>query len=276
MGTGAYSAIERAQRLSDGGSFVELWPMRRARGDVRATPDGDGVVVGLGRVDGSAVAIVSHDFRHVGGSIGSAFAQKVSRLQDLALGRGIPIVYLNDSGGARIQEGIEELDGCGDIFARNVRARRRVPQISVILGPCAGAAAYSPALTDWTIVVRGQGQMFLTGPEVVRLATGEIVDPEDVGGATLHGSQSGVAHVIAEDEDAAFGLVRRLLSYWPQSKGAALPVANGVGAHSDAAAQLSTVVPESTRTVCDMQRVLDGMLDESTWTPIMALMRKAS
>jgi acetyl-CoA carboxylase carboxyltransferase component len=206
-------ARERVLSLCDPGSFVELGPARRARPSSyqgKEPRDGDGVVVGWGHVCGRALAVVCHDFSYAGGSIGAVFADKVNRVQRLAIDRRMPIVFLNDSGGARIHEGIEALHGCGSIMALNVEARRVIPQLSVILGPCAGAAAYSPALTDWTIIARGTGQMFLTGPEVVRAATGERVDPESLGGAALHTRDSGVAHLDAASEDEAIALARRL------------------------------------------------------------------
>lgn len=222
--------------------------------------DGDGVIAGIGRVGGRPVAVVSHDFSVAGGSIGSAFAEAVVRVQQLAMDIGAPIVYLNDSGGARIHEGIQSLHGCGQIFASNVRARAVVPQVSVIMGPCAGAAAYSPALTDWTIMIRERGQMFLTGPEVVRLAIGESVDPEDLGGARLHTEDSGVAHLDVADEIQALASVRQLLGFLPSRAGAPLPLSDSVAPQTDPEV-LAGVVPASPAKPYNMRRVLAAVLD---------------
>lgn len=268
-----FSALRRAEELCDPGTFRELFPLRKSNGsayDHRGNDvDGDGVVVGWGSVDQRLVAVASHDFSNAGGSIGSAFAEGVVRLQDLAIKRGAPIVYLTDSGGARIHEGVQALHGCGRIFERNVRARHRVPQISVILGPCAGAAAYSPALTDWTIMVRGQSQMFLTGPEVVKAAIGETVEPDALGGATLHASTSGVAHLAVDDEPAAIAAVRRLLSYLPSSRGDDLPFASSRPPRQEAGEGLDTLVPTNPAKPFDMRRLLDGITDDSSRFEVM-------
>ena len=267
------TARERAERICDLGSLFVPASMRRGRaatyGGVSVDRDGDGVVVGLGQVQGRPVVVVSHDFGVAGGSIGSAFADSVVRWQRLAIDIGCPIVYLNDSGGARIHEGIEALDGCGRIFAENIHARDVVPQVSVIMGPCAGAAAYSPALTDWTVMVRGQGQMFLTGPEVVRAATGETVDPEDLGGALLHTKDSGVAHLDVEDELAACAVVRQMLGFLPSRAGGDLPVMEAVPPRL-ALSVLTSVVPSSPAVPFNMRRVLGAILDGSEDLELMA------
>lgn len=263
----ARNASERVQRLCDPGSFFELEPLRRARQGKQC--DGDGVIVGWGSVAGRTTAIVSHDFSHAGGSIGAAFAAKVTRIQRLAIERRCPIVYLNDSGGARIQEGIEALHGCGEIMARNVDAQSVVPQISVILGPCAGAAAYSPALTDWVVMVRGKSQMFLTGPEVVRAATGEVIDPEDLGGASLHARESAVAHLDYEDEDAALHAVRRLLGYLPQAAGGTPPERFAAPPPRARSSMLPHAVPSSGRQLYDMRAVIAGIVDAGVMFELM-------
>lgn len=255
----ARTALERAQRLCDPGTFVELEPLRLARTGKQRS--GDGVVVGWGAVAGRVTAVISHDFSHAGGSIGAAFAAKVTRVQRLAIERRCPIVYLNDSGGARIQEGIEALHGCGEIMALNVAAQAVVPQISVILGPCAGAAAYSPALTDWVVMVRGSSQMFLTGPEVVRAATGEVIDPDELGGARLHAHESGVAHLDVADEEEAFVTVRRLLGFLPQSAGERPPQRLAAPPPRARATALPYVVPSQARQSFDMREVLAGVVD---------------
>lgn len=259
-----FSARARARELCDYKDFHEIMALREgsktsSQGLVSRLP-GDGVAVGWGLIQGRPAAIVSHDFSVVGGSIGVVFADKVQRLQQFAIDHSMPIVYLNDSGGARIDEGIAALHGCGGIFTQNVRAKKRVPQISVILGPCAGAAAYSPALTDWTIMVKQQGRMFLTGPEVVKAATGEEVDPEELGGSQLHTSKSGVAHFEADDESHALTLVKQILSYLPQHVGGELPI-HPTSEPDSQASDLKELVPTSTNSPFDMRRVLACIVD---------------
>ncbi|MET0927888.1 MAG: carboxyl transferase domain-containing protein, partial [Aeromicrobium sp.] len=180
-GKRVYTARERAEMLVDDGSFVEMAPMRSA-----GAGSGSGVVAGWGTTDGHSVVVVSHDAAVASGAIGAVMAESIQKAQRFAIDKGYPIVYINDSGGARIHDGIFALHGCGGIFALNIEAQSRIPQISLILGPCAGAAAYSPALTDWTIMVKEQGQMFLTGPDIVKAATGEDASAEDIGGSALH------------------------------------------------------------------------------------------
>lgn len=270
-GARVLGARARAELLCDAGSFTEFGSLRRATthaGTPRA--DGDGVVAGWGTIDGRPVVVVSHDFSLAGGSIGAAFAEKVMRAQQLAMDHACPIVYLNDSGGARITEGIEALHGCGGIMANNVRARTRVPQLSLILGPCAGAAAYSPALTDWTIMTRGGSQMFLTGPDIVRAATGEIIEPDELGGSHVHATQSGVAHLEADDETHAIAIAARILSYLPRAAGERLPLARAVDPYPEAARALPHAVPDSPRATFDMRTVLDGVLDADSFFELMS------
>ncbi len=263
-----FTALERAEMFVDAGSFVEISPMRRPKGeDPRRT--GCGVIVGWGMVDGSPVVVASHDASIASGAIGAVFAENVMRGQRLAIDRGYPIVYINDSGGARIHDGIDALHGCGGIFALNIEASHKVPQISLILGPCAGAAAYSPALTDWTIMVKGQGQMFLTGPEIVKAATGEDAHPDDIGGSRLHTKESGVAHLEVDTETAAFDAARLLLSFVPSSVDDAQRVAEPASPSPVAEYALSRVVPATSSAVFDMNAVLAGILDDS---PILELM----
>ncbi len=211
---------DRIERLLDPGSFEELQWMRLHRstyfGLDKLKYYGDGVVVGYGRIDGRLVFVYAQDFTVMGGSIGESHADKIVRVIDMAIETGSPVIGLYDSGGARIQEGVAALHGCGKIFKANVRASGVIPQISLILGPCAGAAAYSPALTDFIIMVKSS-YMFITGPEVVKAATGVETTFEELGGAHVHAIESGVAHFITEDEDSAFQLTRKLLSYLPSS-----------------------------------------------------------
>ncbi|KQY64749.1 MULTISPECIES: acyl-CoA carboxylase subunit beta [unclassified Nocardioides] len=261
------SARNRAVALCDSGAFNEIMAMRNgyrseARGATTPLPS-DGVAIGWGLIHGRPTAIASHDFAVAGGSIGSVFADKVVRLQRFAIDNGMPIIYINDSGGARIHEGIEALDGCGRIFAQNVRAKKRVPQISVIMGPCAGAAAYSPALTDWTIMVSGQGRLFLTGPEVVKAATGEDVDPEDLGGAGLHTRDSGVAHLEVADEREALRSVIGLLSFLPQQRGGELPL-QAPREPERSVQELADLIPAASHVAFDVRHVLSCIVDGGT------------
>ena len=268
-----FTARQRAEELVDPGTFVEFGPLRVPRsggyGPVRSGVDGDGVVTGWGMADGAPLVVISHDFSVSGGSIGAVFAEKVMHAQRTAIDHGHPIVYINDSGGARIHEGIEALHGCGGIFALNVEASHVVPQISLILGPCAGAAAYSPALTDWTIIVKGQGQMFLTGPEVVRAATGEVVAPEDIGGSQLHTRHSGVAHLEVETESAAFVAARQLLSFLPSSVLRSGRRLAAVPADDVAVQALPDLVPNSASVAFDMRLLLDAVLDNTARLELM-------
>ena len=270
MGNREYTARQRAEQLLDPATFVQLSLLRRPRvtsyGGSREGVDGDGVIVGWGTIGGRATMVVSHDFSVAGGSIGAVFAESVMHGQRIAIDHGMPIVYINDSGGARIHEGIEALHGCGGIFSLNVEASHVVPQISIILGPCAGAAAYSPALTDWTIMAKGQGQMFLTGPEIVKAATGEVVEPDEIGGSRLHTKESGVAHLEVETEGEAFAAARQILEHTPEMN---VPPTPGSGPRAAAAAALPNVVPASPSAAYDMNQVLDGILDEGPRVDLM-------
>lgn len=263
-----FTALERAEMFVDPGTFVAISPMRKPPGE-DPVRHGCGVVVGWGLVNGTPVVIASHDAAIASGAIGAVFAENVMRGQRLAIDKGYPIVYINDSGGARIHDGIEALHGCGGIFALNIEASHSVPQISLILGPCAGAAAYSPALTDWTIMVKEQGQMFLTGPEIVKAATGEDAHPDDIGGSRLHTKESGVAHLEVDTETAAFDAARHLLSFVPAVAGEKRPSAEPVATNPIAEYALPRLVPESASVVFDMRALLDGVLDD---TPTLELM----
>ncbi|MGJ9413111.1 acyl-CoA carboxylase subunit beta [Aeromicrobium sp. CF4.19] len=255
-GRRSHTARERAELLLDAGTFVEIGPLRTA-----GSTGGTGVVIGWGLIDGRPVVVASHDAAVASGAIGAVFAETVQRAQKLALDRGHPIVYINDSGGARIHDGIHALHGCGGIFTLNVLASRKIPQISVILGPCAGAAAYSPALTDWTIMVKDQAQMFLTGPEIVRAATGEDATADEIGGSGMHTRTSGVAHLEVETEDEALDSARRLLSFLPSRVGGSPRVLPARPATEAAVERLPHVVPDKSSIVFDMHEVLDGILD---------------
>src|SRR5215203_2171062 len=267
-------ARERVLALLDEGSFQELGGMVRHRatqfGMERIRPWGDGVVTGFGEIDGRKVAVFSQDFTVFGGSLGEAFAEKVVKLMDLAERYGCPIVGINDSAGARIQEGVEGLAGYGEVFYRNVRASGVVPQISIIAGPCAGGAVYSPAMTDFIFMVEKTSQMFITGPDVIKTVTGENVTQEALGGADTHNRISGVAHFEAADEDELFDQVRTLLSFVPSNN---LQDAPAVPAEDDPNREselLDDLVPELATKPYDMHDVLAEVLDHGEFFEVQA------
>lgn len=251
--------LARVHALTDAGSFAEFGSQARHRshafGMQRKRPPGDGVVTGTARLNGRPVAIFSQDPTSLGGSLGEVHAQKIARLLDKA-GRGrTPVVGLLDSGGARIQEGVAALDGYGEIFRRNVALSGRVPQISVVLGPCAGGAVYSPALTDIVIMRRTDAYMFLTGPRVVKAVTFEDVTLEQLGGADMHAESSGVAHLVAEDTDHALDLARQVLDYLPSSCWDASPV------FAPTPSEPMPDVPADHRLAYDVRRVVRAVVD---------------
>lgn len=218
---GKMTARERIEKLVDEGSFTEIDEFARHRsvnfGMQENRPYGDGVVTGYGTVDGRTIAVFSQDFTVMGGSLGEVFGEKIVKIMDFALKNGIPLVGINDSGGARIQEGVVSLGRYGEIFRRNARSSGVIPQISLILGPCAGGAVYSPAMTDFTIMVNETSHMFITGPEVIKTVTGEEVGMEELGGAHTHNAKTGNSHYLAESEDDAIDYVKALLSYLPSN-----------------------------------------------------------
>ena len=218
---GKLTARERVDQLLDEGSFVELDELARHRstnfGMQKNRPYGDGVVTGYGTVDGRQVCVFAQDFTVFGGSLGQVFGEKIVKVMDLAMKTGCPVIGINDSGGARIQEGVVSLGLYGEIFRRNVHASGVIPQISLIMGPCAGGAVYSPAITDFTVMVDKTSHMFITGPDVIKTVTGEDVSMEELGGAHTHNSKSGNAHYLGSDEDDAIDYVKALLSYLPQN-----------------------------------------------------------
>jgi propionyl-CoA carboxylase beta chain len=264
---GKLTARERLDLLLDPGSFVELdaFVTHRATefGMAEQRILGDGVVTGHGTIDGRLVFVFSQDFTVFGGSLSQAYAEKICKIMDLAMKVGAPIVGLNDSGGARIQEGVASLGGYADIFLRNVLASGVVPQISVVMGPCAGGAVYSPAMTDFTIMVQGTSYMFVTGPNVVKTVTHEEVDSEFLGGALTHTTRSGVAHLAAADEDAALEAARQIIAYLPQNNLGDAPsvVATDPSDRMDAA--LDTVVPDDPRVPYDMHDVISRIVDDA-------------
>ena len=263
---GKLTARERLDILLDPGSFVEIdaFVTHRATefGLDRQHFLGDGVVTGHGTVDGRLVFVFSQDFTVFGGSLSEAYAEKICKVMDLAMKVGAPVIGLNDSGGARIQEGVASLGGYAEIFLRNVLASGVVPQISVILGPCAGGAVYSPAMTDFTIMVEGTSYMFVTGPNVVRAVTHEEVDAESLGGAGVHTGRSGVAHLAARDEAEAMDHVRRLLAHLPQNNLADPPMVPTSDPHDRMDTALDDVVPDELAKPYDMHDVLRRVMDD--------------
>ena len=262
---GRLGARARVDLLLDRDSFVELdlYARSRAAGfgmEERRVP-GDGVVAGFGTVDGRPVAVYAYDATVLGGSLGETTAAKIVKVQELALRDRVPIIGINDSGGARIQEGVAALAGYSDIFFRNVRASGVVPQISVIAGPATGGAVYSPAITDFIFIVRGVGHMFITGPEVVRVTTGEHVTFDQLGGAEVHGVRSGVAHFLPPNERDCYREVRRLLSYLPANSGEKPPYRPTTDDPERADPELQTIIPASPNLPYDMREVLIRILD---------------
>ena len=228
---GKMTARERIERLLDPGSFTELDELARHRatdfGMTANRPYGDGVVTGFGTIDGRPVCVFSQDFTVFGGSLGEVYGEKIVKVMDHAMKVGCPIIGINDGGGARIQEGVVALGLFAEIFRRNVLASGVIPQISLIMGPCAGGAVYSPAITDFTLMVEGISHMFITGPDVIKTVTGEEVSFEELGGAQAHNVKSGVAHFQAKDEDECFDFARDLLSYLPSNNLDEPPVYDG-------------------------------------------------
>jgi propionyl-CoA carboxylase beta chain len=261
---GKLTARERLELLLDPGSFVELdaFVVHRATefGLAEQRVLGDGGVTGHGTIDGRLVFVFSQDFTVFGGSLSEAYAEKICKVMDLAMRVGAPLVGLNDSGGARIQEGVASLGGYAEIFLRNVLASGVVPQISVVMGPCAGGAVYSPAITDFTIMVEGTSYMFVTGPNVVRTVTHEEVDSEFLGGAQTHTTRSGVAHLATADEDSALAAARELLSYLPQNNLDEPAIAAGT-LPSGTGDELDHVVPDDSATPYDMHDVISRIVD---------------
>ncbi|MGN6688869.1 MAG: acyl-CoA carboxylase subunit beta, partial [Actinomycetales bacterium] len=234
---------------------------------------GDGVVTGYGTVDGRPVAVFSQDFTVFGGALGEVYGQKIVKVMDFALKTGCPVIGINDSGGARIQEGVASLGAYGEIFRRNTHASGVIPQISLVVGPCAGGAVYSPAITDFTVMVDQTSHMFITGPDVIKTVTGEDVGMEELGGARTHNATSGNAHYLATDEDDAIDYVRALLSYLPQNNLEDPPAvdADVVVEITDEDRELDSFVPDSPNQPYDMHRVVEHVLDDGDFLEVQAL-----
>jgi acetyl-CoA carboxylase carboxyltransferase component len=272
---GKLTARERVELLMDRGSFVETDPLAVHRshdfGMDRKRPPGDGVVTGYGTIDGRKVFVASQDFTVFGGSMGEVHAQKVCKVMDLAISTGAPFVQINDSGGARIQEGAASLAGYGYIFERNVRASGVIPQISVIMGPCAGGAVYSPAITDFTFMVKETSNMFITGPDVIKTVTGEEVTFEELGGAMTHATQSGVASVVGEDDEDTLIRVRYLLSFLPSNNLEDPPAYATTDDPERMDDGLTHVIPDRAQEPYDMHEVIRRVIDEGDFLEIFPL-----
>jgi propionyl-CoA carboxylase beta chain len=263
---GKLTARERIEKLLDEGSFEELDTFVRHRTHdfdmQKRRPYGDAVVTGWGTIDGRPVAVFSQDFTVFGGSLGEVMAEKMCKIMDLAAKIGAPVIGLNDSGGARIQEGVVSLGAYGDVFVRNVRCSGVIPQISVIMGPCAGGAVYSPAMTDFIFMVKETSHMFITGPEVIKTVTGEEVGFEELGGALSHSTKSGVAHFAAEDEESCLADVRYLMSFLPQNNLEPPPRVEPYDDPERAERALDEIVPDDPQKPYDMRDVVSLVVDD--------------
>ncbi|MBT8401919.1 MAG: acyl-CoA carboxylase subunit beta [Rhodothermia bacterium] len=269
---GKLTARERIDLLLDEGSFEELGMFVRhqtsAFGLDKNRPYGDGVVTGYGTVNGRLVYVFSQDFAVFGGSLGAAHAEKIIKVMNLALENGAPLIGLNDSGGARIQEGVDSLGGYADIFLQNTLASGVVPQISAIMGPCAGGAVYSPAITDFVFMVKSTSYMFVTGPNVVKTVTQEEVTSEDLGGADAHASKSGVAHVTCANDAECLDRIRKLLSYLPQNCEDRTPRVEGSAPPDASVRELDTLVPQNPNKPYDMHDAITRVVDTDSFFEI--------
>ena len=278
---GKLTARERVEMLLDDGTFVELDELARHRstnfGMEKNRPYGDGVVTGYGTIDGRQVCVFAQDFTVFGGSLGQVFGEKIVKVMDLAMKTGCPVIGINDSGGARIQEGVVSLGLYGEIFRRNVHASGVIPQVSLIMGPCAGGAVYSPAVTDFTVMVDKTSHMFITGPDVIKTVTGEDVSMEDLGGAHSHNTKSGNAHYMGHDEDDAIEYVKALLSYLPQNNLEDPPsydeavYADEELAVNDTDRTLDTLIPDSPNQPYDIHTVIEAVLDDGEFLEVQAM-----
>ena len=272
---GKLTARERLDILMDAGSFVETDPFTVHRshdfGMDKRRPPGDGVITGFGTIDGRKAFVASQDFTVFGGSMGEVHAQKVCKVMDLALQTGAPFIQINDSGGARIQEGAASLAGYGYIFERNVRASGVIPQISVIMGPCAGGAVYSPAITDFTFMVKETSHMFITGPDVIKTVTGEDVTMEALGGAMTHATESGVASFVGEDDEDVLQRVRYLLSFLPSNNLEDPPAYASSDDPERLAEALTHLVPDRTQEPYDMHEVIRYVVDDGDFLEVFPL-----
>ena len=271
---GKRTARERLALLLDEGSFEEFDMFVRHRctnfGMDASHTDGDGVVTGRGTIDGRIVYVFAQDFTVNGGSLSKTMSEKICKVMDMAVRSGAPLIGLNDSGGARIQEGIDALAGYGEIFERNILASGVIPQISGIFGPCAGGAVYSPALTDFTLMVKNTSYMYLTGPAVVKQVTGEEVDHEELGGASVHATKSGVAHFAAETEEEGIARIKELLSYLPQNNLETAPEVPTTDPISRCDDSLNEIIPDNANKSYDMYGVIRSIVDDGKFLEVHA------
>src|ERR671911_1512513 len=269
---GKLLARERVEKLLAPGSFVELDRYVRHRNpdfdSMQNRPYGDAVVTGYGEIFGRKVFVFSQDFTVFGGSLSEVFAEKICKVMDMAVKYGCPVIGINDSGGARIQEGVVSLAGYAEIFWRNVQASGVVPQLSLIMGPCAGGAVYSPAITDFVLMVEETSYMFITGPDVVKTVTGEDVSFEELGGAATHATKSGVAHFTAPDEETCLEEARYLLSFLPQNNLDAPPYAPPSDPVGREDASLDTIIPDSPNKPYDMKQVIERVVDDGEFLEV--------
>ena len=278
---GKWTARERIEHLFDEGSFVELDELARHRsvafGLDQNRPYGDGVITGFGTIDGRQACVFSQDFTVFGGSLGEVYGEKICKVMDLAIKTGCPIIGINEGAGARIQEGVVSLGLYGEIFKRNVHASGVIPQISLIMGSCAGGHVYSPALTDFTIMVDGTSNMFITGPDVIKTVTGEDVSMEELGGARAHNTKSGNAHYMGSDEEDALEYTKALLSYLPQNNLDDPPsypeyeLGPADLEISDEDRALDAAIPDSPNQPYDMKSIIEGVLDDAEFLEVMPL-----
>ncbi|MDA3843930.1 MAG: methylmalonyl-CoA carboxyltransferase, partial [Candidatus Kapabacteria bacterium] len=269
---GKYTARERIGMLLDEGSFEEFDMFVSHRcidfGLQGQEYLSDGVVTGYGTIDGRIVFVFSQDFTVFGGSLSEMYAQKICKVMDKAVKMGAPVIGINDSGGARIQEGVMSLGGYADIFQRNIMASGVVPQISAIFGPCAGGAVYSPALTDFILMTKNTSYMFVTGPKVVKTVTNEDVTTEDLGGAMVHASKSGVNHFVCDDEEEGLMLVRKLLSYMPQNNLEMAPITETVDPIDRLDDNLNQIIPDNPNKPYNVKDVIHSIVDESEFLEV--------
>ncbi len=274
---GKMTARERIEKLFDEDSFVELDELARHRsvafGLEKNRPYGDGVITGFGTIDGRQVCVFSQDFTVFGGSLGEVYGEKITKVMDLAIKTGCPIIGINEGAGARIQEGVVSLGLYGEIFKRNVHASGVIPQISLIMGSCAGGHVYSPAVTDFTIMVDGTSNMFITGPDVIKTVTGEDVTMEELGGARAHNTKSGNAHYMGSDEDDALEYTKTLLGFLPQNNLDDPPTYDDPADMeiTDEDRALDTVIPDSPNQPYDMKSVIEGVVDDGEFLEVMPL-----
>ena len=269
---GKLTARERLELLLDKGSFEEFDMFVQHRctnfGMEKSRYDGDGVVTGMGTIDGRLVYVFAQDFTVNGGSMSETMAQKICKVMDMAVRNGAPFIGINDSGGARIQEGINSLAGFGEIFERNILASGVIPQISGIFGPCAGGAVYSPALTDFTVMIKDTSYMFLTGPSVVKAVTGEVVTQEVLGGASIHATRSGVAHFAADNEEEGLEIIKALLSFLPSNNREQAPFVESSDPAGRVADILNDIIPDNPTKPYDMYEVIGNIVDDGRFLEV--------